>query len=307
MTVVTSAVSVKRSLARQHSFSFRQASLASVRALLSDSRRPIDQSLQLHILAIMDYVERMSGRAGANLDPNALFKFTPLSPAVQQHLSRVYVTLTAALAVSAVGVLFSIVLSGFGGWLSMLGFMGCTVGLLSIQPTPHNLHQRYALLAGAAFSQGVSVGPLVNMAVHLHPSVVLTAFLGTTVVFGCFSVAALLAKRRSWLYIGGALSSAISLLAMMQLGSWFFGGRQMVFQAELYGGLIIFMGYILVDTQMIVEKAYAAHAAGTKPDHIRAALDLLVDFFAIFVRLLVILLKNAERREEDSRSRKRRS
>lgn len=58
---------------------------------------------------------------------------------------------------------------------------------------------------------------------------------------------------------------------------------------------------------MIVEKAYAAHAAGTKPDHIRAALDLLVDFFAIFVRLLVILLKNAERREEDSRSRKRRS
>lgn len=160
------------------------------------------------------------------------------------------------------------------------------------------------------------------MAVHLHPSVVLTAFLGTTVVFGCFSVAALLAKRRSWLYIGGAcmalhcqshacancrcclvmqsdlyeawlsqltkslhpkkpaslnaqgcimhslhngsrklhagaLSSAISLLAMMQLGSWFFGGRQMVFQAELYGGLIIFMGYILVDTQVCCVHAWS--------------------------------------------------
>ena len=58
--------------------------------------------------------------------------------------------------------------------------------------------------------------------------------------------------------------------------------------------------------QVIVEKAYASISAGTKPDHIRAAMDLLVDFFAIFVRLLVILLKNSEKRE-DSRSRKRRS
>ena len=58
--------------------------------------------------------------------------------------------------------------------------------------------------------------------------------------------------------------------------------------------------------QVIVEKAYAAIGAGTKPDHIRAALDLFVDFFAVFVRILVILLKNSERREE-GRSRKRRS
>lgn len=57
--------------------------------------------------------------------------------------------------------------------------------------------------------------------------------------------------------------------------------------------------------QVIVEKAYAAQQAGQKADHIRAALDLLVDFFAIFVRLLVILLKNSERRE-DTRNRKRR-
>lgn len=55
-----------------------------------------------------------------------------------------------------------------------------------------------------------------------------------------------------------------------------------------------------------MEKAYQSISAGTKPDHIRAAMDLLVDFFAIFVRLLVILLKNAEKRE-DNRSRKRRN
>ena len=61
--------------------------------------------------------------------------------------------------------------------------------------------------------------------------------------------------------------------------------------------------------QIIVEKAYAAHAQGVKADHIKAALDLMVDFFAVFVRLLFILLRNAEKRDERSsgRSRKRRS
>ena len=48
----------------------------------------------------------------------------------------------------------------------------------------------------------------------------------------------------------GGLSSAISLFAMMRFGSWIFGGGQMAFQAELYGGLLVFMGYILFDTQV---------------------------------------------------------
>ncbi len=53
--------------------------------------------------------------------------------------------------------------------------------------------------------------------------------------------------------------------------------------------------------QMIIERAYAADY-----DHIKHALDLFVDFVAVFVRVLVILLRSAEGREE-RRSRKRRS
>ena len=42
--------------------------------------------------------------------------------------------------------------------------------------------------------------------------------------------AAMMAKRRSWLYLGGTLSSAISVMMVMRLGTWFFGGRALVFQ-----------------------------------------------------------------------------
>lgn len=39
-------------------------------------------------------------------------------------------------------------------------------------------------------------------------------------------------------------------------------------------------------------------------DHVKSALDLLVDVFAIFVRILVILMRNAEKKERE-KSRKK--
>ena len=54
--------------------------------------------------------------------------------------------------------------------------------------------------------------------------------------------------------------------------------------------------------QVIVEKAENGDT-----DHIKHALDLFVDFAAIFVRILVIMLQNAEKREERRDSRKRRN
>ncbi|KAF6163377.1 hypothetical protein GIB67_019435 [Kingdonia uniflora] len=42
--------------------------------------------------------------------------------------------------------------------------------------------------------------------------ILITAFVGTAIAFGCFSAAAMLAKRREYLYLGGLLSSGLSIL-----------------------------------------------------------------------------------------------
>ncbi|KAG6963442.1 hypothetical protein JG688_00008142 [Phytophthora aleatoria] len=54
----------------------------------------------------------------------------------------------------------------------------------------------------------------------------------------------------------------------------------------LYGGLFMFCGYVVFDTQMIIEKA----SMGDK-DVLKHTLDLFMDLMSIFVRILVALLK----------------
>lgn len=245
----------------------------------------------------MDYVDRLAGLASGRAAQPAtkLLSFTPLTPRVQQHLAQVYTTLTLALLLSAAGVWVSAV-TGFAQGLGIIGFMVCVPWMLSRPATPENLRARRRLFAGAALSQGLLVAPLVRVALALHPGVLFTAFGATACVFACFSAAALLSPRRSYLYLGGLLSSVLTTFMWMRLAIWVFGSGALLYQAELYGGLAVFSAYVVYDTQVIVERAEAGETDPLKP-----ALDLLVDFAAIFVRLLVILLRNAEKSEQEKR------
>lgn len=58
--------------------------------------------------------------------------------------------------------------------------------------------------------------------------------------------------------------------------------------------------YVLAAAQLIVERASAGEM-----DEVRHALDLLVDFISMFVRILIILIRNAEKEEEERRRKDR--
>lgn len=250
----------------------------------------------------MDFVERMSGLFGPRFSgtrgtPAKLMDFSNLSPRVQSHLQQVYLTLAVALAISTLGVCFS-ALTGFGQGLGILGFMISVPWMLATPARPDTLTKRRSLFGAAALSQGLLLAPLVRTALAVHPGVLVTAFGGTAAVFACFSAAALLSPRRQYLYLGGLLSSILSTFFLMRMATWVFGGSALLFQAELYIGLVVFAGYVVYDTQVIVERCEAG-----VPDTLRDALDLFVDFAAIFVRLLVILLRNAEAKQQAERER----
>lgn len=57
-------------------------------------------------------------------------------------------------------------------------------------------HCRYGLLAGCALCQGAILAPLVSAVLATHPGVLVAALVGTSAVFACFSLAALMSQRR---------------------------------------------------------------------------------------------------------------
>lgn len=65
-------------------------------------------------------------------------------------------------------------------------------------------------------------------------SILVSAFVGCAVAFGCFSIAAMLAKRREYLYLGGLLSSGLSILFWLHFASSLFGGSATLFKFEVY-------------------------------------------------------------------------
>ncbi|XP_073287459.1 bax inhibitor 1-like [Primulina huaijiensis] len=227
---------------------------------------------------------------------DSLKNFRQISPVVQNHLKQVYLSLCCALVASAVGAYLHI-LFNVGGFLTTLGCIGSIIWLLSVPQ--YEEKKRMSLLMAAALFEGASVGPLIELAINFDPSIVVSAFVGCAVAFGCFSAAAMVARRREYLYLGGLLSSGLSILFWLHFASSIFGGSMALFKFELYFGLLVFVGYIVVDTQDIIEKAHFGDL-----DYVKHALTLFTDFVAVFVRILIIMLKNASEKEEKKKKRR---
>lgn len=127
---------------------------------------------------------------------------------------------------------------------------------------------------------GNSLGPLLNIAIQLNPQIVVTALVGTTVVFLSFTAAALLANRGQYLFLGGILMSILSYMSIFALANLFLQVR-IIYEAQLYIGLGVMSAFILYDTQAIMEK----FRMGNK-DAISHSLDLFFDMVNLFDTLV---------------------
>lgn len=136
-----------------------------------------------------------------------------------------------------------------------------------------------------------------EVAFERDPDIVLNAVSGTAVVFLCFTGAAVVAERKSYLFLGGFLSSVLSILLLFSVFS-FIIPLKIEEYVQLYLGLVMFVGYVLFDTQLIIERAYNGST-----DAVSDAVTLFIDFVGIFVRILVALLKNS--REKESKEKRK--
>lgn len=225
---------------------------------------------------------------------SALLKNNDIDARMQSHLVRVYTYLAAGIVVTGLGAWVQIAVLPIPPLFCALGALAAMFACTAYRSS--DMTTRLALAAGFALLKGMSLGVLVGVILDVEPSILFWALLLTTTAFACFSGFSLLSRRRSLLYLGSILSTCMAWLALASFMNLFMRSP-MIFDIQLYGGLILFLGFVVCDTQMIIEHA----AAGG--DALMDAIHVYVDFVAIFVRIAIILLKKREGEKRDKNRR----
>lgn len=148
-------------------------------------------------------------------------------PDVRHHLVRVYGCLTATTLAASLGAaiyLFGIFEAGF---LAAIGSVGLAIYLSFSQNDPKTFYTRLGALLAFGFLTGNSIGPLLEMVISIDPAIVVTALVGTSVVFISLSASAMFAQRGSYLFLGGILMSVLSTMALFGLFNIFIQSRML--------------------------------------------------------------------------------
>merc|ERR1711881_9995 len=227
---------------------------------------------------------------------SALTDFSQLSLATKAHLQSVYSCLAMTMFSASAGAVAHLKTGIQGGFLTVILSIGLMIWLKTTAHVKENQTKRMLILNGFGATMGLGMGPILDFAIEINPQIIVTAFMASTVIFVCFSLSALWARRRSYLFLGGILSSGLSILMLTSIMNLFFRSPAL-FNVSLYAGTAIFALFILFDTQLIVEK----HIRGDN-DYIWHSVELFLDFINLFRRLIIILGLNEKKKNNSKRN-----
>jgi len=165
--------------------------------------------------------------------------------------------------------------------------IGSLIATLSVSHTESPLlkHGFWALFAAA---NGVSLAPLGMLGGPL----LMQAAVGTGCIVGSLSVVAASAPSEQFLMWGGPLTLGLGMLIGVGIGQIFLPHSRMLYNLQVYGGLALFGGMVLYDTQKVVHNA--KHAREFDP--VSSSIGVYLDMVNIFVRLVQIL-SNSNRKK----------
>jgi growth hormone-inducible transmembrane protein len=147
-----------------------------------------------------------------------------------------------------------------------------------------------------AASLGLSIAPVALLGGALLGQAAIITFGACSV----FTLAAFLAPSESFLKFETPLFAALTTITITSSIAAFFPATAfavLASQASLYGGLVIFCGYMAVDTQRLLTEASDLNARRSF-DPINASLNIYLNIMNIFIRVVAILA-NKESEDKD--------
>eukprot|EP00918_Siedleckia_nematoides_P067498 GHVU01146927.1.p1 GENE.GHVU01146927.1~~GHVU01146927.1.p1 ORF type:complete len:285 (-),score=16.61 GHVU01146927.1:1480-2334(-) len=177
------------------------------------------------------------------LSGKSLMDFTPLNKSQKRHMRRVYSMLTLGILSTALGALFDIYVFRIPHFIAIIATIGFIFATVSSSTTTDSLKRSGYFLA-FAFFKGILIASLLEIAHRVHPAIISTAFFISLAIFAAFALTAMFATERSFLFLGGVLSSVVFYMGMAGLANIFFQS-QIIFDIQLYGGLVVFLGKVV--------------------------------------------------------------
>ncbi|KAJ3139371.1 hypothetical protein HK100_011776 [Physocladia obscura] len=134
---------------------------------------------------------------------------------------------------------------------------------------------KHTLFGAFAACEGLMLSPLL----FLHPAVLSRALAYSAAIVGSLSYVAATAETDRFLYLGGPLFAALCLVALSSLSTLFVPASSVALpflhSVSLYGGLAVFGGFVLYDTQKVLKHGRLASAGLVKPDCINESISLI--------------------------------
>ncbi|KAI0053439.1 hypothetical protein FA95DRAFT_1674452 [Auriscalpium vulgare] len=228
-----------------------------------------------------------------------------LSPAEQSYLHDAFkytggglvLTALAARSMFKAGLPYRIMASN--PWLvlgvSLVGSIGSMMGVF--YTPPENTVAKHAFWLAFNACQAATLSPLF----FFSPAILSRAALYTCGVVGSLSYVGATATNDKYLYMGGPLLAGVTVVALSSLAPMALPlgmrGLAVAEAISLYGGLAVFSGFVLYDTQKILAHARLAERGAIPRDPMKEAIGLELDMINIFIRMVQILAMQGNKKK----------
>ncbi|KAI6183380.1 hypothetical protein M3Y97_00483100 [Aphelenchoides bicaudatus] len=259
---------------------------------------------------------------GMSKDLSAMDRAALWPEFVRKRLQSTYLYLAGSLAISASAALLAarspaILSLASGGLLMYIVSLAAIIGTgmvartIDYHESPTAKHLAWIVHCGVL---GAFLAPICLVG---SPVLIRAAWYTGALCAG-LSATAICAPSEKFLMMGGPLAMGLGVVFAANIGSFFFPPHTALGASlasiVVYGGLILFSGFLLFDTQRIIRKAERTPDGGTQTlfnsygqpvqtihtpgfDPINAQLSLYMDILNIFIRMVMIMGGGGNRRK----------
>ncbi|GAA5982066.1 hypothetical protein JCM11641_004314 [Rhodosporidiobolus odoratus] len=209
-------------------------------------------------------------------------------------------TITAAAAYLAHQNGLAVRLMSANPWAVMAGGAALSIGsMMGVYYTAPDSPLHYASWAAFSTMQGLTLSPVFFLA----PAILGRAGLYTLGAVGGISYVGATAESEKYLWIGGPLLAGLGVLVCANLAPMLMPRMALRTMTNLervgaYGGVAVFSGMILYDTQKIRRNAHLAQRGVIRADPIRESVSMILDVINLFTSIVrILLLQQGNRRK----------